>query len=219
MKKLILSVLVLLPLSLAAQTTEQPDTQPEDQPQPQTQTQPKAKHRFDIGAGLAIPADVFVENPEFPENNTGDIVAGYRYELPSGLSFGVQYGFVFNHKGSADIKIPAVIGSKDSEETIEHIVMTTRYHTINAIVDYKIGPYGPVSLVIGGGGGTQCRYASYSHKVNPGYYWSANIAVYAGLEFFEHLRVTAGHNHDLHVPISALNQGAPYYYVNVGWAF
>lgn len=205
MKKIILLASILLPLCLTAQTTAQPQNQ--------------NKHRFDIGAGYAIPADIFVEKPEFPENNTANVTAGYRFELPSGLSFGLQYGFVPNHKGSIDITIPPTPGYKDSEETVEHIVMTTRYHTINAIVDYKVGPYGPVSFVIGGGGGPQCRYASYSHKLNPGYYWSANVAFYAGLEFFEHLRVIFGHNHDLHVPITALGAGAPYYYINIGWAF
>ena len=205
MKKILRLASILLPLCLTAQTTAQPQNQ--------------NKHRFDIGAGYAIPADIFVEQPDFPENNTANVTAGYRFELPSGLSFGLQYGFVPNHKGSIDITIPPTPGYKDSEETVEHIIMTTRYHTINAIVDYKVGPYGPVSFVIGGGGGPQCRYASYSHKLNPGYYWSANVALYAGLEFFEHLRVIFGHNHDLHVPISSLPSGAPYYYVNLGWAF
>lgn len=205
MKKILLSAIILLPLCLTAGA--------------QTTSQDKGKHRFDIGAGFAVPADIFVENPAFPENNTADIVAGYRYELPSGLSFGLQYGFVPNHKGSTDIKIPAVIGDETSEEKIEHVILTTRYHTINAVVEYKVGPYGPVSLVLGGGGGPQCRYANFSHMVNPGYYWSANVNLYAGLEFFEHLRLIFGHNHDLHTPIAALGQGAPYYFINLGWAF
>lgn len=201
MKKIILLFSILITLSLAAQEENH------------------GKHHFDISAGYAIPAEMLAEKITFPENKSVNINAAYRYELPSGLSFGVQYGFVPNHNGSIEIVIPGVPGSEDVKETVETFAVSTRYHTINAIVEYKTGPYGPMSMFIGGGGGTQCRFVKYSHKVEPEYYWSANVALYAGLEFFNHLRLSVGHNHDLHVPFSSINSGAPYYYINLGWSF
>ena len=134
------------------------------------------------------------------------------------LGFGLQYSFVPNHKGSRDIVIPPS-DEEESVETVQTLVMTSRYHTINAIVDYKVGTFGPLSMFIGGGAGAQCRHASYSHSLYDGYFWSTDICLYAGLELFDHLRLTLGHNHDLHAQISALPTGAPFYYINIGWAF
>lgn len=196
MKKLFLIAAILIPLCMTGQN----------------------RHRFDVGTGFVVPKEFLTDEELFPESNTVNLYGGYRYELPSGLSFGLQYSFVPNHKGSRDIVIPPS-DEEESVETVQTLVMTSRYHTINAIVDYKVGTFGPLSIFIGGGAGAQCRHASYSHSLYDGYFWSTDICLYAGLELFDHLRLTLGHNHDLHAQISALPTGAPFYYINIGWAF
>lgn len=191
MKKFIILLCALLPLSLNAQKL--------------------GNHHIEIGTGVAFPGEFLFETAA-KESNTVNLYGEYRYNFTPAFSAGAVYSFVIPHKGDLSYT------DKETKELVS-ISETTNYHTLNAIAEYKLGPYGPMCFFVGAGAGAQYRYVKYSHSLYPAGYWSADVSIHAGLEFFEHLRLTLGHYHDLHYPISALSSGAPYYYINLGWSF
>lgn len=204
MKKMLLIILVLLPLGLSAQN----------------------KHHFEAGLGYALPAELVAGSLPTTESNTACFYGEYRYQFTKSLSAGLNYSFVPNHKG-----LPSIT---DPERTQPDYAIKTRYHGINAVAEYKFATSGPLAFFIGLGGGAQYRHSSFYKYVDPPLtwdddniklntdpmkIWSADVFVRVGLEIYDHLRVTAGHFHDLHYPISAVSSGAPYYYFSVGWSF
>ena len=189
MKKLITLLCVLLPLSLTAQN----------------------KHHFEAGLGLAIPTELLAEKMATKEVNTVSFYGEYRYQFTKAFSAGVNYSFVPNHSGE-----PV---ATSSDQVKPDFTIRTRYHSINAVAEYRFETAGPMAFFVGLGGGAQYRYANLSHSIEPRNIWSADVLVRAGLEVYDHLRITAGHIHDLHYPFTAISTGAPYYYFSVGWAF
>ena len=189
MKKLITLLCVLLPLGIAAQN----------------------KHHFEAGLGYAIPTELVAESMSTKEVNTVCFYGEYRYQFTKAFSAGVNYGFVPNHYGEPQKTDPEQVGP---EYTIN-----TRYHSINAVAEYKFATSGPLAFFVGLGGGAQYRYALFSKSKDPRNIWSADVYMRAGMEIYDHLRITAGHIHDLHYPFSAISTGAPYYFFSAGWAF
>jgi hypothetical protein len=189
MKKILAILALILPLSLNAQILGE-------------------KHHLEAGLGVAVPNEMLIEQTG-SESNTADIYASYRFDLTPKISLGAVYSFVPNHAG--------VIKSGD-------ITVDTKsmYHTLNVFAEFKLGTFGPMNMYAGVGGGPQYRHASYSRMIGSSFsgdYFSGDVYAFVGMELFDHLRISIGHFHDLHYPISALPSGAPYYYVNVGWAF
>lgn len=189
MKKIIVIIGLLLPLCLSAQK----------------------KHHFEAGLGYAIPAELLAEKLSTKESSTVCFYGEYRYDFTKSFSAGLQYNFVPNHSGE-----PL---ATDPEQAAPDFTINTRYHSINAVAEYRFYTSGPLTFFLGLGGGAQYRYAKFSHSLDPRQIWSADLFVRAGLELYDHLRITLGHYHDLHYPISSLSTGAPYYYIGVGWSF
>lgn len=204
MKKIAAIFFVLLPLCLSAQN----------------------KHHFEAGLGYALPAELLASSLPTAENNSVCLYGEYRYQFTKSFSAGLNYSFVPDHKG-----LPPII---DTEQLTPTYAIKTRYHGINAVAEYKFSTSGPLAFFVGLGGGAQYRYSSYYKYVepplkwddaelklnsDPSQIWSADVFVRVGIEIYDHLRITAGHLHDLHYPISAISSGAPYYYFSVGWSF
>lgn len=160
------------------------------------------KHHIEVGTGLAVPKELLFAN-QLNEASTVNFYGEYRYDITSAFSVGAMYNFVLPHEGAG-----------------ETLTVMTGSHTLNALVEYKLGPYGPMSLFLGLGAGAQMRSVTtdVQSSLEP-YYWSTDLLVRAGLEFFNHLRVSVGHCHDLYYPLSFLSHGAPFYYINLGWSF
>ena len=159
------------------------------------------KHHVEAGAGLAIPAE-FIVTDAIKETNTLSVYGEYRYDLTPSVSVGAVYSFVLPH----DIDIA--------------FIDKTRFHTLNALVEYKFGTFGPMSMYIGGGAGVQYRKVHYTVMTSTSEdFFSGDISLHLTMELFDHLRLTFGHYHDLHYPLSFLSSGAPYYHLSVGWGF
>ncbi len=201
MKKLVTIALMLLPLCLNGQILGE-------------------KHRLEVGAGVALPGEAMFEDDEGCEyKNTVDLYAGYRYSFTDNFSVGAVYTFVAPHKGQRtatydDVEIP-----------VERSVSS---HSIEVFAEYKYITNSSVNFFVGLGGGEMYSYMveTYSPPAmdntvtyDPVHVFTPGVSIYAGLELFNHLRITARHNHDLHYPITAFPHGFPYYCVNVGWAF
>lgn len=189
MKKIVVIICLLLPLCLSAQK----------------------KHHFEAGLGYTMPAELLAEKLSTKESNTVCFYGEYRYDLTKAFSVGLQYGFVPNHSGE-----PL---TSDVTQTAPEFTINTRYHSVNAVAEYRFFTSGSLTFFAALGGGAQYRYAKFSHSVDPRQIWSADLFVRAGLEIYDHLRISVGHCHDLHYPISALSTGAPYYFLGVGWSF
>ena len=211
MKKIITILCLFFPIFLSAQTIEnEQETTEINQPVKKA----RGPHHFDVGVGLAMPGELFEMSDK--ESNAANIFLEYRYDIAKGFSVGALYSFVTPH--------PGVINMTDSTtgEVVNTIETKDNYQTLNAIAEYKSNPYGPMCFFVSLGAGAQCRYHWSSHQqsgVQDNFYWSADVSIRAGLEFFDHLRLSVGHIHDLHYPISSLNTGAPYYFAAIGWNF
>ena len=168
----------------------------------------QGRHHFEAGAGYASPGELFFQTP-LKETGAVNLYGEYRFDLTDNFAVGARYSFVTPHKSGEDLT---------SDEKVRN---TTNYHTLNAIVEYKTGAYGPMRLFVGIGGGAQLRYVYSPQSVQKREQWypSADIYAHAGLEFFNHLRLTVGHSHDLHYPFSQLSTGAPFYHFSIGWSF
>ena len=186
MRKILAILLALLPVCMSAQN----------------------RHHAEAGFGYAIPAELMAESLSTKESRTVCLYGEYRFQFTKGFSAGVNYAFVPNHKGEP---LPV-----DSSETTPEFTIKTRYHSINAVAEYKYGVSQAMSFFVGLGGGTQYRYATFSHSLTPRNIWSADVFMRAGLEIYDHLRFTVGHVHDLHYPFEKISTGAPYYYFSVG---
>lgn len=204
MKRFAVIILMLLPLGLAAQ----------------------GKHHFEAGVGYALPAELLAGSLPTQENNSICLYGEYRYQFTKSFSAGLNYGFVPGHKG-----LPPIT---DAEHPQPDFAIKTRYHGINAVAEYKFSTSGPLAFFVGLGGGAQYRNSVYYKYVepplkwddeklklnsDPARIWSADVFVRVGLEIYNHLRITVGHLHDLHYPVSAISSGAPYYYFSIGWSF
>ena len=195
MKKVFLIICLLLPVCLAARDGLAV--------QDSLAVQNVRKHHFELGFGGVKPGEIFFETVSKEALSAG-VYGEYRFDITPALSVGAMYSFVIPH----------------SLET-ESYVATTNYHTLNAILEYTVASYGPFGLFVGIGAGAQCRIFSsdkYGYNSSEAYF-STDMSVHVGMEFFKHLRLTAGHMHDLHYPISILPSGAPYYFINLGWSF
>ena len=189
MKKIVVIICLLLPLCLSAQK----------------------KHHFEAGLGYAMPAELLAEALSTKESNTACFYGEYRYDFTKAFSVGLNYSFVPNHHGEPM--------ASSLSQVAPDFTINTRYHSINAVAEYRFFTSGSLALFAGLGGGAQYRYAKFSHSNDPRQIWSADLFARVGLEVYDHLRITVGHYHDLHYPITALSTGAPYYYLGVGWSF
>lgn len=197
MKRFIILVCLLLPIMAVAQ--ELPQESPE---------KPVKKHHFEAGAGLAIPNEFVVSDASKKEANALSLYGEYRYNLTQSLAIGAVYSFVLPHV------------SREYEFLDSPIQDKSMFHTLNAIVEYRFGTLGPMSMYVGGGAGMQFRNVQYGVITStPTGFFSTDISLHLCLEFFNSLRITFGHYHDLHYPIAALPAGAPYYHISVGWSF
>lgn len=170
----------------------------------------QGKHHFEAGIGYAAPGELLGGELSTKEKGTATFIGEYRYNFTERIGLGLIYSFVPNHKGEP------VVTSAD--ETPSYSI-NTRYHTANLVFEYKLGKFGVFAPFVGIGGGAQYRHATMSHSIYAHNYWSADLYLRAGFEIYDHLRLTAGHFHDLHYPFSSLGSGAPYYYFAVSWAF
>lgn len=189
MKKVLAILAIVLPLSLNAQILGE-------------------KHHLEAGLGVAVPGEMLFDQTS-KESNTADIYLSYRFDLTPVISVGAIYGFVPPHDGSFQSG-EITVGTK------------SMYHTLNAFAEFKLGTFGPMTMLAGAGGGPQYRHVVFTHMIGSSFtgdYFSADLFAYIGMELLDHLRITVGHFHDLHYPITALPNGAPYYQVNVGWSF
>ncbi len=171
------------------------------------QAQILGKHHIEPSVGLAVPGDLLYEQG-FSEKTHLNLSLAYRYDISNNLSVGAQYSFVPTHSGLTK-----------SEET--QIDLKTNYHSIDALVEYKMLSGGAVNFFAGIGGGVQGRYTEFpGRNIDPGFWWGPDFNLYLGVEIQKHLRVTLGHHHDLHFPFKSLSfSAAPYYYLNLGWSF
>lgn len=204
MKKIIILLCILMPLCLQAQEDEV-----------------VKKHHFGVGIGLAVPGEIIFEVPA-QENNTVSFYGEYRYALTPSFYVGAIYSMVAPHTGEMNLESSFENSEGRLETKTINITTKSNYHTLNAFVEYKTVTYGNMRFYVGLGGGPQLRFASFSHQSggkNSDYFFSADLYAYAGLELMDHLRITVGHFHDLHYPITAFPSGAPYSHISVGWAF
>jgi len=198
MKKVLIAICILLPFSLNAQKV--------------------SKHHFEIGTGVAVPGEFLFDN-YFEEKSTLDLYGEYRYDLSKMISVGAFYSFVMPH--AAELSSKSVIDDAESAGSkTQDYDLRTMQHTLNAFVEFKTEAYGPMRFFAGLGGGVQMRTLNTNRTGYETYnFFSADASLHAGLEFFDHLRITLGHCHDLYYPFTDLSPGAPYYFVNVGWSF
>ena len=179
------------------------------------------KHHFGVGVGLAIPGEILFEVPA-QENNTVSFYGDYRYALTPSIYVGAIYSMVAPHAGVMTIESSFENSEGKLETKTTEITTNSNYHTLNAFAEYKTVAYGNMRFFVGLGGGPQLRLVSFSHQSggnNSDFFFSADLYAYAGLELMDHLRITAGHFHDLHYPISAFPSGSPYSHISVGWSF
>ena len=205
MKRIITLLLLFVPLCLNAQLLGD-------------------KHRLELGVDIVKPGEMFFE-VAMEEPNTASVYASYRYLLNSSLSVGARYSFVIPHDAVLSMVVPQLHYINEEYTTVDETVVintNTNYHTLNAIVEYSMFSYGPVSLFAGAGAGMQYRYIKFDRQLNgkfDGHYFSPDLLLYIGFELFDHLRITGTHVHDLHYPVSDLPSGAPFYTISLGWSF
>lgn len=168
------------------------------------------RHHPEVGAGFAIHKELLFEN-SFKEDNALEAYAKYRYDLGKGFSVGAMYSFVLPHKHPYYMN--------EGEDNMMDLTFKINSHTLDAIAEYKTERFGPMCLFAELGGGAQMCYIDSEFKSLRGYYYALNVYACVGLEFLDHLRVTAGHVHDLHYPFEDLSRGTSYYYFALGWSF
>ena len=190
MKKIFALLTLLLPLCLNAQWL--------------------GKHHVEIGAGAAIPGEVLVKTDAAPEASTFSVYGEYLYELTPDLSVGGVYSYVFPHIVTHPLE-EGELHTKDD------------YHTLDVLAEYKLLNSKAICVFAGAGGGPQLRRVVIDDDISWSWtedvFFSADLYAYVGIEFRKHIRLTVGHHHDLHYPISGLPSGAPYSHISLGWAF
>ena len=177
------------------------------------------KHHLELGAGLAMPGEVLFELA-MKAQNTGTIYGEYRYNLTPDFALGAVYSFVIPHT-SATTK-ETEIGSDGTTQTLPKLTYKDSFHTLNAIAEYRVGKSDSMGVYVGGGAGVQFYPGDwYPHRIGSGPYYplSADLSLYFCFEFFKHLRLTVGHNHDIKYHFNPNTPIASYYYLSVGWSF
>ena len=165
------------------------------------------RHHLEAGIGAAIPGEFFFET-DFNDKTTVDLYGEYRFDITPAIALGAIYTFVGEHTG-----LPATEDGNISSRKLSS-------HGINAFAEFKYRTGGPVNFFIGLGGGAGITHLKFSESTTYSNFLRPEASVHAGLEIYDHLRVTIRHNHDLYFPFSSMvDRGFPYYCVNIGWSF
>jgi len=196
MKKILALLFVLLPLCGGAQILG-------------------PRHHLEAGAGVVLPKEVFysIKNVSEP---TGAVYAAYRYNLTDGLSIGAQYSYVIPH-GTQYYSQKTDPNKEDFYREYKQ-----QFHTLNAVLEYRLGKSDTMSTYVGGGIGVHYYYALGKRIVG---YDNDMSSIFPGVnlslsfEFFHHLRLSLGHYHDITYHFYPNNPVASYYNLSVGWSF
>ncbi len=192
MKRIITVILCLLPLGLNAQILG-------------------PKHHLEAGIGLAVPGELLFKT-DFKDSPAADFYAQYRFDITPSIAVGAIYSFVLPHKGEK-------VSESPSYGNISGRTLST--HDINAFAEFKYNTPGALDFFVGVGGGANISHLKFSESLYYSNYLRPELSVHAGVEIYNHLRITVRHNHDIYIPSSESDifPGFPYYSVNVGWSF